>query len=423
MKPHPTIGPTPYPVVKTPPQQGRGRIRRGRILALVESPDHVCDRYRIAAFEPWLHAFGYELERLPLSQTKGPARWLALARSGRFHAVLLQRKLLAPWELAILRGFCRRLVYDFDDAVMLRDSHDPRGPFDRRRRIRFGIVMKQADAILAGNSFLADRAVEAGADPHTLRVLPTCVEPPDPATLSRSPAFATTPRPAGAGLLLGWIGSSSTLKGLEKPRAIWDAVAKALPGVRLRAICDRAPDLGSLAVEWVPWSRETETTSLAECDVGISHIPDDLWSRGKCGLKLLQAMAVGLPVVANPVGVHPEMIEPNVNGFLAVTPEQWVDALTRLTNDPALRKNMGQAGRLRVERDYSVAIHARSFVEALLGEDAFNPSTSFDSGTETLSGSLSSSRGLCPHNLATPLQGRSCVRTAPVGTAPRETRA
>ena len=103
---------------------------------------------------------------------------------------------------------------------------------------------------------------------------------------------------------LVWIGSASTLQGLEQARPIWEAVAEAVPGLRLRVICDRFPDSFPLPIVPVAWNEETEAHEIAAGQIGISWIPDDLWSRGKCGLKVLQYQAAGLPVVANPVGAH-----------------------------------------------------------------------------------------------------------------------
>jgi glycosyltransferase involved in cell wall biosynthesis len=106
---------------------------------------------------------------------------------------------------------------------------------------------------------------------------------------------------------------------------------------------------------------------LAAADIGISWVPDDDWSRGKCGLKVLQYMAAGLPVVANPVGVHAEMVRHGETGFLAQTPAQWVEAMNCLVHDPPLRRRMGQAGRQRVEEVFSVSIGARRWLVLLDG--------------------------------------------------------
>ena len=113
------------------------------------------------------------------------------------------------------------------------------------------------------------------------------------------------------------------------------------------------------------WSEEGEARDLAGADVGISWVPDDPWSRGKCGLKVLQYLAAGLPVVANPVGVHTEMVRPGETGFLATTASEWRDAVARLCGDAALRRRMGEAGRALVESRYSVAAGARAWCKVI----------------------------------------------------------
>jgi glycosyltransferase involved in cell wall biosynthesis len=329
-----------------------------KALALVDAPDHVCCRYRIRAFEPALAAAGWALTVEGL--TSGPlARTCQLARASQFDAVILQRKLLPTWQLGLLRRAARHLVFDFDDAVLYRDSYDPRGPCCPRRAARFARTVRHADAVLAGNDFLAECARTAGARPGRVRVLPTCVDPQRYRT--------ATPDPDRDGLHLVWIGSSSTLQGLERQRPLWERLGRAIPGLRLRVIGDRFPRFEDLPVDSIPWSEPTEAAALAAGDVGISWVPDDLWSRGKCGLKLLQYQAAGLSAVANPVGVHGRIIAPGVSGFLADDPDEWLTALWALLADPGLRARLGRAARAAVEADYAVARWGPAFVAAVAG--------------------------------------------------------
>jgi glycosyltransferase involved in cell wall biosynthesis len=314
------------------------------LIGLVESPDHVCCRYRLRAFQADLAAAGHHLEIQSL-----PRRWWDRLRImfalGRADAVILQRKLLPPWQTAILRRCVRRLIFDFDDAVFMRDSYAARGPESPRRRRRFAATVCAADAVVAGNRWLAEQARAAGAT-GAIRVVPSCVEP------NRYPRARHVSSDGVTRLV--WVGSSSTLNGLEQTRELFDAVADAVPDVRLKVISNRFPTLGRLPVEPCPWSEDIEGTQIAAGDVGISWVPDDDWSRGKCGLKVLQYMAAGLPVVANPVGVHATLIRHEETGFLASTPEEWVVAIRRLAGDAQLRRRMGALGRWRVEGDYSV---------------------------------------------------------------------
>ena len=329
-----------------------------KILALVESRDHVCCRYRVRAFESTLAASGWSLAIEPLARGVF-RRLLQLREAAGYDAVLLQRKLLPAWQLGELRRRARRLIFDFDDAVLYRDSNDRRGPHDRRRADRFKRTVCLADQVIAGNAFLADCAIQAGAEAKRVRVIPSCIAAGPPA-----------PRPRigrEGGIDLTWIGSAGTLAGLERQRPLWERLGREFAGLRLRMICDRFPRLDPLPVVEVPWSEASEEAEIASADVGISWIPDDLWSRGKCGLKILQYQAAGLPVLANPVGVHPEFIRHGVDGFLATTDEEWIEAIRILSGDRSLREAMGREARKSLVDRHSVEAWAATFLESIRG--------------------------------------------------------
>jgi glycosyltransferase involved in cell wall biosynthesis len=325
-----------------------------RLAALVETPDHVCCRYRLRAFEAGLRRAGHSIV-LHARPRRWWDRWRLAPQLAAYDAVLLQRRLPPPWELTRLRRSARRLVFDFDDAVLLRDSYSPKGIDSRRRRVRFAAVVRAADAVVAGNAWLAERARAAGAAAVT--VIPTCVE-----SSAYCPADHREVQP---GVRLVWVGSSSTLRGLELARDWLEAVGRSVPGVRLKLICDGCLAFAHLPVEPSLWREDTETAEIAAADIGISWLPDDDWSRGKCGLKVLQYMAAGLPVVANPVGVQAQMVEHGESGFHATTPDEWVEAIRKLAGDRALRRRMGAAGRRRVERDFSAAVGLRRWCDLL----------------------------------------------------------
>ncbi len=326
-----------------------------QLVALVEAEDHVCCRYRLAALRPLLAHAGHTLTFRPL-----PRSWAGRLTLGRdlahADAVIVQRKLLPRVALALLRRRVRRLVFDFDDAVWLRDSYSAKGFDDPRRARRFRAVCAAADLIVAGNDYLAD-AARRWADTTRVVVVPTCVD------MGKYPLPATKPdRP---GVQLVWVGSSSTLRGLERFMPTLSAVGRAVPGARLKLICDRFLNVPDLPVDCCPWVEATEPAEIAAADVGIGWVPDDPWSRGKCGLKVLQYQAAGLPVVANPVGVQADFVRDGVTGFRATATEEWVSALKQLADDPGLRTQLGTAGRRQVETDYSVPAAAARWIAAL----------------------------------------------------------
>lgn len=316
-----------------------------RILGLVRGQTHVCARYRLAAFRPFFEKEGHELEVYSWSE----AWWsrFHLPREARSaDVVVVQRRLLTREQLRPLRGAARSLVFDFDDAVFSRDSYDARGPYCPRRLRRFVRMVRAADVVLAGNPFLRDQAC-LWTSPTKVFLAPTCVDP------ERYPRAAHLRRSEGVNLV--WIGSSSTLRGLEKIRGILEFLGKKQTGLNLKVICDRSIFLRALPVRFAPWSEQSEAAELAAADIGISWLPADDWSRGKCGLKVLQYMAAGLPVVANPVGMQAELVRPGENGFLVESAADWLQAIQVLANDPGLRRRLGEAGRQRVEREFSIA--------------------------------------------------------------------
>jgi len=326
-----------------------------KVLALVKSPGHVCSRYRIEAFAWALAQRGLMLEVAPLA--RGVAGRLAQFRRARAaDVVILQRKLLPLWQLGLLRRASQRLVYDVDDLVCVRDSYNPKGPESRSRLVRFWATAYVADAVTAGNTYLAHRvAGYVGTD--KVRLMPTCIEP-------RRYTLARHTR-RGVQARLVWIGQPSTLASLARAGEQLQAIGRRLPGIALRVICDRQPAVPGVRVEVRRWSGASEAADLADGDIGINWLPDDAWSRGKCGLRVLQYMAAGLPVVANPVGMNREMVVHGRTGLLASTPEEWVDAVARLANDPALRRRMGAKGRRLVEERFSVERWAPRFAEMI----------------------------------------------------------
>ncbi len=336
-----------------------------RLVALVESESHVCCRYRLTAFRGALMAAGHTLDIRPL-----PTSLLGRLQLGSdlssYDAVILQRKLLPRWAISLLRRRARRLLFDFDDAVWLRDSYSVKGFDDPKRAARFRAMVRACDVVIAGNEYLAAEARKF-VPAERVRIIPTCVD-----VTRYTPAgckschVATLPSLTfSESLTLVWVGSSSTLKGLERFAPTLSAIGRAVPGTRLKLICDRFAEFPGLTVERCVWDEATEAAEIAAADVGIGWVPDDPWSRGKCGLKVLQYQAAGLPVIANAVGVQADFVREGVTGFRAVTTDEWVNVVRALAADADLRVRLGAAGRKQVEDRYSVEAGGKLWVEAL----------------------------------------------------------
>ncbi|HEX8915069.1 MAG TPA: glycosyltransferase family 4 protein [Humisphaera sp.] len=312
-----------------------------RLLVLANNLRQASYRVRVEALLPLLRARGVE-STVGLRSNSNPVANVRLFRTAAaFDAVLLQRKLLDPWEAKLLRHYARRLLYDVDDAVMYHNR--PVGPVTRwRTGRRFRATAGALDHVVAGNEYLAERFRARG---RAVTVLPTVVDP--ARYVVRRHAETPAPR-------LVWIGSKSTLPYVRTYLPALSAAAARVPGLGLITVADETIADAPFPVEHRPWSADTEAASLAAGDVGIAPTPTDPWTLGKCGFKIVQYMAAGLPVVASPVGANAELVRHGETGFLPTSDAEWADAIERLATDAALRERMGRAGRERVERELNV---------------------------------------------------------------------
>jgi glycosyltransferase involved in cell wall biosynthesis len=285
------------------------------------------------------------------------SRLIYMLRVSQFDMVWVEKEML-PWvpgwiELGLFPASVP-LVVDYDDAVFHRyDQH--RLPIVRSilgRKI--DKVMKRANLVVAGNEYLANRARSAGAS--RVEILPTVIDLDRYSPQPTADPGENVPR-------IVWIGSPSTaqyLKLIHKPLlALGERCT-----FKLRMIGARL-ELPGVDVEYLNWSEATEVSSIQSCQVGVMPLLDSPWERGKCGYKLIQYMACGLPVVASPVGVNSVIVREGVNGFLASADEEWAVALETLIRDAALRQRMGSAGRQRVEDEYCVQQTAPRLIQWL----------------------------------------------------------
>ena len=334
-------------------------------------------RIRFYQYIPYLTSYGVKLQVAPLLDDyyirslyagKRPSsssvfmayvsRIVKLANSRSFDLLWIEKELfpwLPPLAESLITGLGIPYVVDYDDAVFHRyDLHN-----NSFVRALLGgsidTIMRRATTVVVGNDYLAERARRAGAS--RIEYLPSVVD------IDRYSIRKKT----GDQFRIGWIGSPITAPFIGTIR---EALEEAIKKINVRLVLvgsgDRDP-LPGMEKDILNWSEESEVKSIQSFDVGIMPLTDGPFERGKCGYKLIQYMACGLPVIASPVGVNAHIVEQGKTGFLASSSEDWIRALVMLSRDAGMRRDFGMAGRKKVEREYSLQVAAPRLLEILNG--------------------------------------------------------
>lgn len=340
-----------------------------RVLGLAKYGSRAAStRQRLLQYAPYLGKHGIELEIRALlgdDYIDRLARGAAQPRSAvlggylrRAADIIAARRFDVAWvqyeTFPYLPGLAERaltlagvpIIYDIDDAIFhLYDRH--RSPIVRRMLSnKLAPLLRHASACMCGNAYLQSYASRYCSNSL---IVPTVVD-----TDVYRPKWQGEPQSYGrATPVVGWIGSPST----------WAYVEPLLPAllpmlarhnVMLRVVGAGPRAHGIAGIDAINWSEENEVADIQAMDIGIMPLPDEPWARGKCGYKLIQYMACGLPVVASPVGVNCEIVSHGTNGFLVTEASEWMAALERLISDVALRRAFGEDGAAVVEARYSL---------------------------------------------------------------------
>jgi glycosyltransferase involved in cell wall biosynthesis len=348
-----------------------------RVIALVPYPERRApgQRFRIEQWAPLMREEGVELTISPFLDAHGmdvlyqrgraAAKIASVLRGhGRrarqiralngFDAAYVYREAALGRPAWMERAVAKRLpiVYDFDDAIYL--------PAASAANVRMSFLKnpgkpatlcRLAAHVTVGNDHLA---AFARRHAQQVTVIPSTID---------TEKYVPRARPPAARPVIGWTGSPTTLPYLL-------AMLPALRQLRTRIDFELRVIGGTLAdaaldITNVPWRAETEVEDLRAFDVGLMPLADDEWARGKCGMKALQYMALGIPPVVSPVGINTAIVRHGVNGMHAGTDEEWVARIEELGRDPELRARLGREARRTVVAEYSAAVHAPRMAQVL----------------------------------------------------------
>jgi glycosyltransferase involved in cell wall biosynthesis len=347
----------PYPPGEAPSQ----RFRFEQYLHLLEKQGHQIRTQSFLSAHDWrlFYAQGHVASKLWALLKGFVKRLFSVLGSQSYHFIFLHRE-AAPvgppvFEWLIARVFQKKIIYDFDDAIWLTDkTAESKSEEWIRWRGKVAAICRWSYKISCGNEYLAGYA--RLFSPRVV-VNPTTI---DTEGLHHPDLYQRLPE--GNKIVIGWTGSHSTLKYLHSIEAVLKQLLEEYENLSFLVIADQQPALSLPRMEFLHWKKETEAADLMKMDIGIMPLPDDPWTRGKCGFKVLQYMAMNLPCIASPVGVNTSIMEHGINGYLAATGEEWRMYLKKLIGDASLRQSLGQKGRKKVIEHYSVSSNLSNFL-------------------------------------------------------------
>ena len=275
-------------------------------------------------------------------------RWKSISKAKEYDIIFIQREAFMTGSVffeKLLKKTGKKIVFDFDDAIWLSNVSEGNKKYEwLKDPAKTSFLIGISDLVIAGNNFLADYSKKYN---NNVMVIPTTI---DTDYHIRKVQAKNNDR-----VCIGWTGSHTTIQHFELAVPILKKLKQKFGDkIYFKVIGDSEYENKELNIKGSSWKLQTEIADLSEIDIGIMPLPDDEWSRGKCGLKGLQYMALEIPCVMSAVGVNMEIVSDGVNGFLAETENQWIEKISLLVESPDLRKRIGLEARKTVEEKYSV---------------------------------------------------------------------
>ena len=345
----------PYPLGHAPSQ----RFRVEMLLPLLANLQAEYTLRPFISSQTWnlLYKGGSELSKVS-GIVKGYFRRLytVLFEAPEYNVIFIHRE-AAPmgppvFEWYLAKVLKKKIIYDFDDAIWIPNTSAENKLvtlFKANSKVR--LICRWSGVISAGNNYLCKFA--ASNSDACVVMMPTVVD-----TETR---YSKAKKHDPGLVTIGWTGSHSTLKYLDMIIPVLRQLRKDTNFIFL-VIADKRPDLNLDDFTFIPWNAGTEIEDLMKIDVGIMPVQPDEWAEGKCGFKLIQYLALGIPAIASAIGVNNEIIKEGLNGYLCSDEDDWVNALKKLINDPELRQRLGEKGRKKIVEEYSIEGNKEKFL-------------------------------------------------------------
>jgi len=283
-------------------------------------------------------------------------RIILLPQVHKFDYVFIYRE-AAPigfplFEWLFTKVLKKKVIYDFDDAIWMPYEVTESGFFTKffKNKSKVKKICSWANTVSCGNEYLCNYAKKYN---NNVLYNPTCVDTENRYNLLASHTVQK--------VTVGWTGSFSTVNYLENLSPVLKKLQEKYE-FDIKIICNKEPAIDLKNVQYIEWTAKNELTELATCQIGLMPLTDEEWSKGKCGFKLIQYLALGIPAVSSAVGVNSSIIEDGLNGFLCTTEQEWYNALEKLITNASLREKMAVEGRKKIIAQYSLESNKNNFL-------------------------------------------------------------
>ncbi|PCJ25695.1 MAG: group 1 glycosyl transferase [Flavobacteriales bacterium] len=285
-------------------------------------------------------------------------RFLLLLQLNQYSIIFIHREVtpIGPpiFEWVISKILKKRIIYDFDDAIWLKNTSDTNHFISTiKRHSKVSLICKWSTIVMCGNHFLMNFSKKYNNDVIYM-----------PTTIDTENSHNQLKQQVNEMVTIGWTGTHSTIKYLYEIEPILFRLQQELH-FKFVVISDKNPLFSKLDYDYIPWNKKNEIKDLLRFDIGIMPLLNEEWAKGKCGFKALQYMALGIPSVISSVGVNIEIIEDGVNGYLVDTDSEWTQKLSALINSTQLRMTLGKEGRKTINEKYSVLANKQKFLDSL----------------------------------------------------------
>ena len=353
--------------------------KKKRVLFLVPYPLHRApsQRFRVELFFPILEQQGVKFQVRPFMDE---ATWDVLYKSGsplqkvggvlkgfmkrikdvvhlvpQYDFIFIHREAspVGPpiFEFIISKIWRKKIIYDFDDAIWIPNTTKENKIVNWVKAFwKVKYICNWSYKVVGGNAYLCNFAKQHNKN---VILIPTCVD-----TVSHHNQLKVQQKEK---VVIGWTGSHSTMKFLDGIKEVLAKISEDFE-VEILIISNKAPQFTLKNLRFIPWQEATEVADLLQMNVGLMPLEADPWCEGKCGFKLIQYMALGIPAVASPIGVNKQIIDEGKNGFLCTTKEEWYNAIALLIQDTTKRRELGLNGQAKIKAQYSIQANAGSFL-------------------------------------------------------------